>query len=85
MKRILMMVFRNIILVPFMWIKLCYHASHVDKYSEAEHYKMLQFITRRANKGGNVKIDVHGIENIPKENGFMFFPIIRECMMCWQL
>lgn len=69
-----MMVFRNIILVPFMWIKLCYHASHVDKYSEAEHYKMLQFITRRANKGGNVKIDVHGIENIPKENGFMFFP-----------
>lgn len=74
MKRILMMVFRNIILVPFMWIKLCYHASHVDKYSEAEHYKMLQFITRRANKGGNVKIDGHGIENIPKENGFMFFP-----------
>lgn len=68
------MVFRNIILVPYMWIKLCYHASHVDKYTEEEHYKMLKFITNRANKGGNVKIDVHGLENIPKENGFMFFP-----------
>lgn len=55
-------------------IKLCYHASHVDKYTEEEHYKMLKFITNRANKGGNVKIDVHGLENIPKENGFMFFP-----------
>lgn len=74
MKRILMMVFRNILLVPYMWIKLCYHASHVDKYTEEEHYKMLQYITYRANKGGNVIIDVHGQENIPKENGFMFFP-----------
>ena len=74
MKRILMMVFRNILLVPYMWIKLCYHASHVDKYTEEEHYKMLGFITYRANKGGNVIIDVHGQENIPKENGFMFFP-----------
>lgn len=68
------MVFRNILLVPFMWIKLCYHASHVDKYTEEEHYKMLKFITGRANKGGNVIIDAHGLENIPKENGFMFFP-----------
>lgn len=74
MKRILMMVFRNILLVPCMWIKLCYHASHVDKYTEEEHYKMLRYITYRANKGGNVIIDVHGQENIPKENGFMFFP-----------
>ena len=68
------MVFRNILLVPYMWIKLCYHASHVDKYTEEEHYKMLRYITYRANKGGNVIIDVHGQENIPKENGFMFFP-----------
>lgn len=74
MKRILMMVFRNILLVPYMWIKLCYHASHVDKYTEEEHYKMLRYITYLANKGGNVIIDVHGQENIPKENGFMFFP-----------
>lgn len=74
MKRILMMVFRNIILVPFMWCKLCYYAHHVDKYTEEQHYKMLRFIVLRANKGGNVTIEVHGQENIPKENGFMFFP-----------
>ena len=54
MKRIIMMVLRNILLVPWMWAKLCYHASHVDKYTEEEHYRMLQFITHRANKGGNV-------------------------------
>ena len=74
MKRILLMVFRNILLVPFMWCKLCYYAAHVNKYTEEQHYKMLKFIVLRANKGGNVHIDVHGLENIPKEKGFMFFP-----------
>ena len=74
MKRILMMVFRNILLVPVTWFRLCYHANHTEKYTEEEQYKMLRFITLRANKGGNVHIDVHGKENIPTENGFMFFP-----------
>lgn len=74
MKRILFMVFRNILLVPFMWCKLCYYASHVDKYTEEQHYKMLTYIVLKANKGGRVHIDVHGAENLPKENGFMFFP-----------
>lgn len=68
------MVCRNIFLVPFMWVKLCYYASHVDKYSEEKRFEMLKFITTRANKGGNVTIEVHGKENIPEKDGFMFFP-----------
>lgn len=68
------MVLRNIILVPYMWCKLCYHASHVDKYTEEQHYKMLRFIVLRANKGGNVTIQTYGRENIPNENGFIFYP-----------
>ena len=74
MKRILLMVFRNIFLVPFMWCKLCYYASHVEKYTEEQHYRMLRFIVLRANKGGNVTIDVHGKENLPNKSGFIFFP-----------
>ncbi len=74
MRRIVMMVLRNILLVPYMWIRLCYHAAHADDYTEAEHFKLLKFIVRRANKGGNVNIESHGVENIPKENGFMMYP-----------
>lgn len=74
MKRILLMVFRNIILVPFMWCRLCYVAAHADKYPEQKRYDMLRFIVRRANKGGNVIIEAHGKENIPKKSGFMFYP-----------
>ncbi len=57
-----------------MWIRLCWHATHVDKYTLAEHFKILRYIVAHANKGGNVKIESYGKENIPKEDGFMFFP-----------
>ena len=50
MKRILLMVLRNLWFVPYGWFKLCYTAVHVEKYTE------------------------DGVENIPKQDGFMFFP-----------
>ena len=74
MKRILLMVFRNIWLVPWMWIKLCRYAAHPERYSDESHLEMLRYITIRANKGGNAIIDAHGIENIPKDGPFMLFP-----------
>lgn len=74
MKRILMMVLRNLYLVPYGWIRLCYRAAHVDKYTEEDTYAFLRWIDLHANKGGRVHIDVHGKDNIPDKDGFMFFP-----------
>lgn len=74
MKRILLMVLRNLFFVPYGWFKLCYTASHVDKYTEEERYKILKMIDDRAMKGGRITIDAHGVENIPEEDGFIFFP-----------
>lgn len=74
MERILLMVLRNILRVPAMWIKLCYHAAHVDKYTDKQHNELFKYIVTRANIGGNVTIKSYGQENIPKEDGFMFFP-----------
>ena len=74
MKRIILMVLRNLIWVPYGWFKLCWCAAHVDRYSEKERYELLQYIDNRAIHGGNIKIEAYGLENIPKENGFMFFP-----------
>ena len=36
MKRILLMVLRNLWFVPYGWFKLCYTAAHVEKYTEEE-------------------------------------------------
>lgn len=74
MKRIILMVLKNLFFVPYGWIKLCYYASHVDKYTEEERYALLKYIDRHANWGGRITIDAHGVENIPKEDGFIFFP-----------
>ncbi|MCI9546931.1 MAG: 1-acyl-sn-glycerol-3-phosphate acyltransferase [Lachnospiraceae bacterium] len=74
MKRILLMVIRNLLFVPYGWIKLCYYASHVDRYTVEQRYALLKYIVRRANKGGRIRIDVHGMENIPEEDGFIFYP-----------
>ena len=84
-KRIALMVIRNILLVPFMWCKLCYYAAHVDKYPEITRYKLLKYIVKRANKGGNVTIEAYGKENIPKEGGLCFFRIIKGFMTYSQL
>ena len=35
---------------------------------------MFKYIVKRANKGGNVKINYYGQENIPEKDGFMLFP-----------
>ena len=89
MKRILLMVLRNIVFVPYWWIKLCWYAAHTDDYPEEKKYAFLRLVDEHAIEGGNIHIDVHGAENIPKEKGFMFFPnhqglfdvlaIIRAC------
>lgn len=74
MKRILIMVLRNLFQVPFYWCKLCYMASHVEKYTEEERFVFLKKIVKMANKGGNVTIEAYGQENIPTQDGFMIYP-----------
>lgn len=74
MKRIILMMLRNILILPIYWIKLCYYASHIDKYTDEYINKFLKKIVKSANKGGNVEIISSGAENIPEENGFIFYP-----------
>lgn len=74
MKRIILMVLYNLPFVPYWWYQLCYYAKHTDEIPEDKKYALLKKITIHANKGGRVKIEVHGKENIPQEDGFMFFP-----------
>ena len=73
MNRIVTMGLKNLWIVPGAWFKLCRYAKHVDDYPELERWQHIQFILRRAITGGNVDLKVTGLENIPKENGFMLY------------
>ena len=73
MNRIVTMVLKNLWIVPGAWFKLCRYAKHTDRYSREEMYRHIQYILRRAVKGGNIDLKITGLENIPKENGFMLY------------
>lgn len=74
MKRILLMVLRNFFFIPYLWFRLCHYAKHADRYTDEERYAIIKDIDLRANRGGRITIDSHGVENLPSENGFMFYP-----------
>ena len=74
MWRIILMVLYNLPFVPWWWYQLCHYAKHTDEIPEDKKYALLKKITVHANKGGRVKIDVHGQKNIPREENFVFFP-----------
>lgn len=68
------MIIKNIIYVPGMLVRLLRCAAIVDKYTDEERNQLLKEIIGRANNGGNVTIEATGVENIPKENGFIIYP-----------
>lgn len=74
MKRIIVMVLRNIVFVPYWYWQLCHYAKHSHEISEEKKLALLKKIVLHANKGGNVTIESYGIENIPQNESFMFFP-----------
>ena len=73
MNRIVRMVLMNLPKVPGAWFKLCNYAKHTDEYPEEEKWKHIQYILRQAVRGGNVDLQVTGLENIPTEGGFMMY------------
>ena len=73
MNRILLMVLRNIFKVPGLWFKLCHYAKNTDKYPRAESYAHIQKILKLAIETGNIDLEVHGLENIPSEGGFLMY------------
>lgn len=73
MQRILLMVLQNFWKVPAAWFKLCHYAKHTNKYDEMTKWQHIQYILKLAVTSGNIDFECHGVENIPKENGFLMY------------
>lgn len=72
-RRIIIMALKNIIHIPVWLVKIFIYGKS-KKYSEETKYALLKDIVIHANKSGKIKIQTHGLENLPKENGFILFP-----------
>lgn len=73
MKRIAMMVLRLGLLSVYYFVILCIKSNNKEKNYD-ENYQWISKLTTKVNKAGKVKIEASGIENLPKENGFVMFP-----------
>lgn len=73
MKRIILMVLKYFFIAPI-WVLQIYIYGHSKKYTEDEKFLLLKKITTKVNKAGRVKIEAHGLENLPEKNGYIMYP-----------
>jgi 1-acyl-sn-glycerol-3-phosphate acyltransferase len=73
MRRIAAMVIRLFLKAPYFLFRiwLCGRKKPID-YDNS--YRVIRHVCKKANHAGRVRIEAHGLENLPEEDGFMFFP-----------
>lgn len=71
--RIALMVLRRLYLVPILFFRLWYAGrKYAGDYMPG--YIAAKKISTHGIHAGNIKIDIKGVENIPSEDGFIFYP-----------
>lgn len=73
MKRIAMMVGRLGLKAVYLFVVLWYYSIQKVKDYE-KNFAWVKKLTIAANRAGKVTIEAHGMEKLPKENGFILFP-----------
>lgn len=73
MRRIVMMVLRMFLKAPYYALCILWYSKN-NQITYERAYELVHRVTKEANRAGRVTVKSYGIENIPKENGFIFFP-----------
>lgn len=74
MNRIAYMVIRNFFRAQVWFYHIWKFGRKGDTHTEQERYDYLRNVVKEVNRTGRVEIEVDGVENLPKENGFILFP-----------
>ena len=74
MRRIALMVLRNLFVFPSWFYHICKYGNHPEKYDANTRYSYLRKLVKRADKTGRIQVVCDGLENLPKETGYILFP-----------
>ncbi len=58
----------------YMIPKMAYMSRHPEKYSEEKCYEYARLAVRRMTRAGHIRTLGYGMENLPKEGGYVMFP-----------
>ncbi len=73
MLRFVQVIVRNLPRI-YMIPKMAYMAAHPEKYSEEKCYEYARLAVRRMTGAGHIRTQGYGMENLPKEGGYVMFP-----------
>ncbi|MBD5460995.1 MAG: 1-acyl-sn-glycerol-3-phosphate acyltransferase [Lachnospiraceae bacterium] len=73
MRRIVLMVLRLFYIAPWYLFRI-WRLSRNERASLEERYAYIKKVTKAANRAGRVKVESYGLENLPGENGYIFYP-----------
>ncbi len=74
MKRIELLVIKCLLSLPS-WIYIVFkYSKNIERYTEEKRYKAIRKIIKKINKRGKITIVCTGLENLPKDQGYVLFP-----------
>ena len=65
---------RNIVILPKLIETMHCKTDQPEKYSEQDRYEYVQSIVDLMQKTGHIRTEGYGMENLPKEGGYMLYP-----------
>lgn len=71
--RIALMILRLFFVAPYYLFRIWW-CGKSKKVSFEEAFGFIKMVTKKANHAGRVTIESYGVENIPEEDGFIFYP-----------
>ena len=74
MKRIVFLVIRLLYRIPGWLLKIRYFNKNIEKTSFEERYTFTKKLIQKINEKSRVHIHCYGIENLPKEQGYLMTP-----------
>lgn len=74
MFRLFYVIFMNFRRAPYMVPKMRYQANHPEKYTEVQRYSLVHHVIHLMNTTGKITTKAYGLENLPKEGGYMMYP-----------
>lgn len=64
----------NLFRAPYMIPKMRKEADHPEKYTKEERYQLAKHCVRLMKMTGAIKTQAFGLDNLPKEGGYMMYP-----------
>ena len=74
MLRFIYVIIMNVFRAPYIVPKMRREAEHPERYTEEERYNLARHVVRLMKLSGKIHTRAYGIENLPKEGGYIMYP-----------